>query len=47
VFVCPLAALKAILVPPSPLKESAPLFAVEINIQVLPALVDRKIPNPK
>ena len=39
--------LNAMRVPPKPLNESAPLLAVETRVQVLPASVERKIPNPK
>ena len=46
-FVCPFAVLKAMRVPPSPLKESAPLLALEIRFQVLPASLERKMPKPK
>ncbi len=47
VFVCPLAVLNAMRVPPSPLNDSAPLLAVGIRVQVLPALAERKMPRPK
>jgi hypothetical protein len=47
VFVCPVALLKAMRVPPRPLNETAPLFAVEINVHVLPASVERRMPSPK
>ncbi len=47
VFVCPAAVLKAMRVPPSPLKDNVPPFAVGINAHVLPPSAERKIPRPK
>jgi hypothetical protein len=47
VLVWPLALPKTMRVPPSPLNESAPPFAVEVKLQLAPAFVDRKMPNPK
>jgi len=47
VFICPLAVLNAMRVPPKPLNESAPLLAVEISVQAPPAFVERRMPMPK
>ncbi len=47
VFACPAAALNAIRVPPRPLKDNAPLLAVRIRFQSVPALVERRMPRPK
>jgi hypothetical protein len=47
VFTWLLAVLNAMRVPPSPLKESVPVFAVEISVQVMPASVERRMPRPK
>ncbi len=41
------AVLNAMCVPPRPLKESEPGFAVEISVQVFPASVERRMPRPK
>lgn len=47
VFVCPLVVSNAIRAPPRPLKDKAPLLAVEIKVQVLPPLAERRMPRPK
>ena len=41
------AVLNAMRVPPRPLKESAPPFAVGINVHVLPPSAERRMPRPK
>src|ERR1035438_6196576 len=47
VFICPLAVLNAMRVPPRPLKDSAPPLAVGIRAHVVPASAERKMPRPK
>ena len=42
-----LAVLNAMRVPPRPLNDSAPPFAVAIWVQVLPPSAERKMPRPK
>src|SRR5258708_20551532 len=42
-----LAVLKAMRVPPSPLKEREPLLAVGMSVQVFPASLERRMPRPK